>query len=378
LAVLTEDQSMLRDMAQSWARERAPIAQARRAWEGGLAAGYDPAVYAEMAEMGWTGMVTPEAYGGVEFGCFGMGLVAEELGRTLAPSPLLASALAAASAIALAGSEAQKQVWLPRIASGEVVATLALDEGARHDPAATALAAVPAGHGWRFGGIKRPVPEGMAADLAVVVARTGGSAGETAGLSLFLVETSVGGLERRPLRQIDGRGAAVFEFDGVEVAADGLMGEAGSAWPVLEEVLDRARAVLAAEMLGAASQAFEITLEHLKTRVQFGRVIGEFQALQHRAATILGELELTRSAVEAALAAVDAPDADTPRLASLAKALAGETLRLTTNEMIQMHGGIGMTEEHDAGLYLKRARAAEVAYGGAAFHRERWGRLSGF
>jgi alkylation response protein AidB-like acyl-CoA dehydrogenase len=145
LAVLTEDQSMLRDMAQAWARERAPIAQARRAWEGGLAAGYDPAVYAEMAEMGWTGMVTPEAYGGVEFGCFGMGLVAEELGRTLAPSPLLASALAAASAIALAGTEAQKRAWLPRIASGEVIATLALDEGARHDPAATALAAVPAG-----------------------------------------------------------------------------------------------------------------------------------------------------------------------------------------------------------------------------------------
>jgi alkylation response protein AidB-like acyl-CoA dehydrogenase len=378
MAVLTEDQAMLRDMASAWVRECAPIACARRAWEGAYPAGYDAELYAEMASMGWTAMVTPEAYGGAEFGYLGMGLVAEELGRTLAPTPLLASALTAASLIADAGSEAQKEAWLPRIASGEIVATLALEEGAHHDPAAVSLRAVASGAGWRLDGVKRPVAEGMGADLAVVVARTSGVAGEIEGLSLFLAETTAEGLQRQALRQIDGRGAAVLTLTGVDVGADALMGEAGSAWSVLERALDRTRAVLAAEMLGSSLQAFEVTLEHLKTRVQFGRVIGEFQALQHRAAAIFGELELTRSAVEAALQALDAGAADAPRLVSLAKAMAGDTFRLVANEMVQMHGGIGMTAEHDAGLYLKRARTADVAFGGAAFHRERWARLSGF
>jgi alkylation response protein AidB-like acyl-CoA dehydrogenase len=376
MAVLTEDQAMLKEMASAWAQERSPLAEARRARD--EAFGYDAALYGEMAELGWTGMMISEAYGGSDFGCFGLGVVAEELGRTLTASPLLATALVAASALELAGTEAQKSAWLPRIASGELVATLALDEGARHDPAASALVAEPSAGGWRLSGIKRPVLEGMAAQLAVVVARTSGAAGDRRGLSLFLVETSAPGLTRRPLTRLDHRGAAVFTFDGVAVAAEALLGELDAAWPVLEPVLDRARAGLAAEMLGGAVQALEVTLDHLKTRVQFGQIIGGFQALQHRAAALLGEIELTRSAVETALAALDEGAADAPQLASLAKALAGDTFRLAANEMIQLHGGIGMTEEHDAGLFLKRARVAEATWGGAAFHRERWGRLAGY
>jgi alkylation response protein AidB-like acyl-CoA dehydrogenase len=378
VAILTEDQDMLRDMAAAWARERAPIAMARRVRGPGFPLAYDPELYGEMAEMGWTGMVVPEAFGGSDFGCVGMGLVMEALGRTLAPSPLLTSALVAASAIALAGSDAQKKTWLPRIAAGEAVATLAIDEGARHNPAATAALATAVAGGWRLDGLKRPVPEGMAADVAIVVARTSGAVGEAAGLSLFLVKPTIAGLRRWPLTQIDARGAAVFELDAVQVGPEALLGTLDQGATALEPVLDRARAVLSAEMLGAAVQAFETTLEHLRTRVQFGQVLGAFQALQHRAADLLGELELTRSAVEAALAGIDAGDSDTPRLVSLAKALAGDTLRQAANEMIQLHGGIGMTEEHDAGLYLKRARAAEAAYGGASYHRERWSRLSGF
>jgi alkylation response protein AidB-like acyl-CoA dehydrogenase len=376
VAVLNEDQALLREMASAWARDRAPVSAARAARSQPL--GYDPQLYAEMAQMGWTGMVVSEAHGGSAFGCFGMGLVLGELGRTLAASPLLASALAAASAIELAGTDTQKAAWLPRIAAGEVVATLALEEGPRHDPLAAALAARKAGEAWRLDGRKRPVAEGMAAALVVVVARTAGAPGDEDGLTLFLVETNAPGLAREPLKQIDFRGAAAFEFTGVEVGPDAVLGQVGEAWPVLERVLDRARAGFAAEMLGAAEGAFEMTLEHLKTRVQFGRTIGTFQALQHRAAALLGELELTRSAVEAALTALDADDPDAPRLVSLAKALAGDTARRSAYEMIQMHGGIGMTEEHDAGLYLKRVRCADAAYGGAAYHRERWARLSGY
>lgn len=378
MAALTEEQQMLKDMAVDWVRDRIPVTACRKLYEDSDHSGFDPAAYAEMAAMGWTGVVVPQEHGGSDFGYLSLGLILEELGRTLAPSPLLSSALAAASALRLAGSPDQQARWLPAIADGSALGTLAVDEGSRHQPLATALRATPTPNGWRLDGIKRPVQDGTSATFAVVIARTSGAPGEAGGLSLFLVETDAPGLRREPLDQIDARRPAVFGFDGVEVGADAAMGEVGQGAAILEAVLDRARAGLAAEMLGSATQAFETTLDYLKTRVQFGRLIGSFQALQHRAAALFGELILTRSAVEAALAAIDADDPELPRHASLAKALAGETAVRIANEMIQLHGGIGMTHEHDAGLYLKRAKVADHCYGNAAFHRERWGRLSGF
>ncbi len=375
---LTEEQSMVRDIAAAWVREKAPVSAFRQVHDGRFPLQFDPGLYAEMAEMGWAGMIVPEAYGGVDFGYRGLGLVVEALGRNLAASPLVASALGAAGALARAGDEAQKQRWLPGLASGEVIATLAVDEGPRHDPRATAMTARPTPAGWRLNGVKRPTAEGLAADLVIVAARTSGAPGESGGLTLFLVETTTPGLDRRALDQIDARGAAVLTFHEVEVGPEAMLGGVDAGAPLLDKVLDGVRAGLAAEMLGGAAQAFETTLDYLKTRVQFGQVIGRFQALQHRMAALYGELELTRSAVEAALTALDADDPETPRLVSLAKALAGDTARLVSNEMIQLHGGIGMTEEHDAGLYLKRARCADAAFGNAAFHRERWARLSGY
>ena len=378
MAVLTEEQSMLRDAARTWVQDKSPVSAFRKLRDSGSEIGYDPAVFAEMAEMGWTGVIIPEEYGGSDFGYLSLGLVLEETGKTLTASPLLSSALAAASAIILGGDDSQRAAWLPRIASGELVATLAVDEGAHHAPEKTALKAEKSGAGWTLTGQKSFVLEGPSAGLFVVAARTSGEPGESDGITLFLVPGHAKGLTRHVRKLADSRGCAALSFDKVEVGADGVLGEAGKGWDLLEQTLDRARAGLAAEMLGSATQAFETTLDYLKTRVQFGQLIGSFQALQHRAAKMFTELELTRSCVEAALDAIDHNSPDVPELASLAKARMGDTLHLISNEMVQMHGGIGMTDAHDAGLYLKRARACEAAYGGQSYHRDRYARLNGY
>ena len=378
MAVLTEEQSLLKDAARTWTQEKSPVSAFRKMRDCGAPLGYDAAAFAEMAEMGWTGVIIPEEYGGSDFGYLSLGLILEETGRTLTASPIVASALAAASAIILGGSAAQKQAWLPKIAAGEIVGTLAVDEGPHHAPGKVTLTAKKSGAGWKLDGSKTFVLEGMAAGLFVVSARTSGGAGETDGISLFLVPADAKGVTRHALKLADSRGAANITFSGVEVGADALLGEKGKGYPLLEKTLDRARAGLAAEMLGSAVQAFETTLDYLKTRVQFGQVIGSFQALQHRAAKMFTDLELSRSCVEAALAAIDSDSPDVPELVSLAKAKMGDTLHLVSNEMVQMHGGIGMTDAHDAGLYLKRARAQETTFGGQAYHRDRYARLQGF
>jgi len=378
MAVLTEEQSMLRDSARTWTQEKSPVSAFRKMRDAGAPFGYDTAAFAEMAQMGWTGVIVPEAYGGSDFGYLGLGMILEETGRTLTASPILSSALAAASAIVLGGTEPQKQAWLPKIASGEIVATLAVDEGAHHAPSKVALEATKSADGYSLSGAKTFVLEGMAAALFVVSARTSGESGDEQGISLFLVPADAKGVSRKALKLADSRGAARVDFDNVAVGAEALLGEEGAGWALLEKTLDRARAGLAAEMLGSALQAFETTLDYLKTRVQFGQVIGSFQALQHRAAKMFTDLELTRSCVEAALTAIDNDSPDVPELVSLAKAKAGDTLHLVSNEMVQMHGGIGMTDAHDAGLYLKRARAAEAAFGGQSYHRDRYARLQGY
>ena len=362
MAVLSEEQSMLRDAAKSWVQEKSPVTAFRKMRDSGAELGYDVNAWNEMAEMGWAGVIIPEEYGGSNFGYLSLGLILEELGRTLTASPLLASGLAAASALILGGSEAQKSAWLPKIAEGTAVGALAVDEGAHHAPDKVAATV----KGGKLTGKKTFVLEGMAADLLVV------SAKGPDGIGLFLVRADDPGVTRTRLHLADSRGAANIEFK--DAAAEPLTGGAD----LLEKVLDRARAGLAAEMLGSAIQAFETTLDYLKTRVQFGQVIGSFQALQHRAAKMFTDLELSRSAVEAALAAIDADSPDTPELVSLAKAKMGDTFHLVSNEMVQMHGGIGMTDAHDAGFYLKRARAAEAAFGNQAFHRDRYAKIQGY
>ena len=375
MAVLTEEQTMLRDSAKDWVAARSPLTALRALRDSGSGAGFDPAVWREMGEMGWAGVVAPEAHGGSAFGHLGLGLILEEAGRTLTASPLLSTALIGADALTLGGSAEQQAEWLPRIAAGEAVVALALEERAQHDPARTACKAERFGEGWTLTGAKTFVLDGMDADLLLVAARHAGSPGEAEGVALFLVEPNAPGVTRTRLNTVDSRGAAKVVFQGAPAQALGSV-EGGAA--VLEQVLDRARAGVAAEMLGVALQAFETTLEYLKTRTQFGALIGSFQALQHRAAKMFTQLELTRSCVEEALAAIDRGSNDVRAACSLAKAMAGETLHTVSNEMVQMHGGIGMTDAADPGLYLKRARVLEAAYGGASYHRDRYARLLGF
>jgi alkylation response protein AidB-like acyl-CoA dehydrogenase len=377
MAVLTEEQTMLRDAAKGWTTDSAPVGALRKLRDGKSGAGFDTATWSEMGQMGWAGVIVPEAHNGSAFGYLGLGLVLEETGRNLVASPLISTALISASALTLAGTDAQKSAWLDKIALGEAVATLAVDEHSHHAPLKTALAATKSGDSFVLNGEKTFVIDSEAADLLIVAARTSGKPGDSDGLTLFLIPGDTAGVTRAHLALADSRGAAKITFADVKVGADAVLGEVDKGWAVLEPVLDRAYIGLAAEMLGTANAAFDVTLEYLKTRTQFGQVIGTFQALQHRASKLFTDLETTRSCVEAALEALDA-GGDTRALASLSKAKASEVLHLASNEMVQMHGGIGMTDAHDSGLYMKRARVAEALFGGASFHRDRYARLQGF
>jgi alkylation response protein AidB-like acyl-CoA dehydrogenase len=272
----------------------------------------------------------------------------------------------------LGGTEQQKQQWLTKIAGGDAIGTLAIDESHHHDPLHVQLEAKRDGEGWKLSGLKRFVLDGGLADFFVVSAKTSG------GITLFLVSGNAVGVSKQALSMADSRGMADVTFDNVKVGTSDVIGQVDQGLKVLEPTLDRARAGLAAEMLGGATQAFETTLEYLKVRTQFGKLIGTFQALQHRAGKMFVDLELGRSCVEAALKAIDENSPDAAVLVALAKARMSDTFHLVTNEMVQMHGGIGMTDAHDAGLYIKRARVAEATFGGAGFHRDRYARAMGF
>jgi alkylation response protein AidB-like acyl-CoA dehydrogenase len=376
--VLTEEQQMLRDSARAFADEKLPVSQLRALRQKGGEEGYDKAAWKEMVDLGFAGVIVPEEFGGSGFGYVGLGQVLEAQGRTIASSPLISTALIGASALMLAGNEKQKAAYLPKIASGDLITALAVDEGPHHDPSHIATTAKKSGSGFTLSGEKRYVVDGAAADLLIVAARTSGKPGDATGITLFLVPGSAKGITRVALKTLDAHPAANVSFSDVQVGADAVLGAVDSGYGTLEAILDRARIGLAAEMLGASDAAFEMTSEYLKVRKQFGQLIGSFQSLQHRAAIMFTELELTRSCVAAALDALDRNANNIPELASLAKARAGETLHLVSNETVQMHGGIGMTDAHDSGLYMKRARVLEALYGSEAFHRDRYARLGGY
>jgi alkylation response protein AidB-like acyl-CoA dehydrogenase len=376
--VFNEEQRLLQSTAREFLQSGAPVERLRDLRDRRDELGYSADLWQKMAELGWASIILPEQYGGLEFGFLGLGAVMEESGRTLTASPLLASAVIGASAVLLGGNDLQKESILPGVAAGTLTLALALEETNHHNPTAIAMSAVAEADHYLLSGRKLFVVDGHSADKLVVAARTSGTAGETDGISLFLVDGDTPGLTRKRTIMADSRNAANLEFDNVKVSAANLVGEQDQGWQVLEPTLDRARVALAAEMLGSAWEAFERTVEYLKERDQFGAKIGTFQGLQHRASLMFMELEMSKSIVMQALSSVDESPDQLPLLASLAKARLNDVAKLVSNEAVQMHGGIGVTDELEIGFFLKRARVAMQLFGDAGFHKDRYASLCGY
>lgn len=376
--VLSEEQVMLKDAAAGFLSEKATVAHLRALRDSGSETGFDADTWKEMVDMGWAGIAIGEEFGGLGYGYTGLGIVLEQIGRNLSASPLQSAVLVSATLVEQLGNTAQKEALLPAVASGEKLVSLALQEGNHHAPENTAMSAAADGDGYVLNGTKLMVQDATAADMFIVIARTAGAAGDTDGLSAFLVDAGAAGLSVERRSMVDSRGAGAQVFADVKVGADDLLGNAGEAWAGLERALDIANIGLAAELLGLSAEAFERTVGYIQERKQFGKVIGSFQGLQHRAAELFAELELARSIVLQALQAIDNNSDNLPLLASAAKAKLCEVAQRATNEGIQMHGGIGMTDEHEIGFFIKRARVAQHMFGDYNYHLDRFARLSGF
>lgn len=371
----SDEQRLLADSARDFLAARGPVAAQRRLRDNGSVTGFDAQLWQDAVNLGWSAIPFPETLGGLAFGCMGLGPVFEAIGQNLSATPLLSSVVLGGSLLHLAGDVEQQERWLPGIIAGGLRLALAVDERARHNPLTTSLKAVPDGEGYRLDGDKFWVVDGNGADAYIVAARTAGRAGDAQGISLFLLPADTPGLSCSALPLIDSRNSARLQLQGVRVGREALLGGEGQGWALLDTVLDRGRACLAAELLGIADALFGTTLDYLKTRVQFDAPIGSFQALQHRAARLYVDLALARSAVMAALSALDDQSLEPTqraRLVSLAKWKAGDTALKVANEAVQMHGGIGVTDELDVGLYLKRVRVAQACLGDRDFHCERY------
>ena len=376
MMILTDDQRMLAESVGPFMAEQGSIATQLRHWRDiGCKDGFGHGLWKKFAEMGLTGILVPESHGGAGLGMAEAGLVLEEIGRNLTPSPFLTTAVAAVRA--LEGS-AQAERWFPGIVAGETVAALAIDEGRHHDPARTALEARRSGNGFTLSGVKQFVVHGASADLFLIAARTSGSAGDEQGVTLFAVEPGARGLEIENVALADSSKAARLTLSDVHVDADAVIGEVDGGAGPLSRALGAGRTGAAAELVGVASGAAAMTFDYLKQRTQFGKLIGEYQALQHRAAHLYGEIEIARAATMKAAQLLDLGDPRAELYVSVAKAKAGRTAALSVQEGVQMHGGIGMTDEHDIGLFMKREAVLAELFGSPRYHAARVARLSGY
>ena len=379
--VLTEEQELLGRTARELVAARSPLKRIRQLRDARDPIGFSRDLWREMARLGWAGILIPEAHGGAGLGYTELMVVLEELGRGLVPEPMLSTVLLGASALLLGGSDAQRSDHLPAVAAGDLLLALAYQEQrSRYDVHHVETRAEWASGSWRLTGEKIQVLDGHVADVLVVSARTSGSPANAEGITLFLLHRDAPGVRVARQWRIDTRAAALVALDGVRVGAEAVLGEVDAGGALLARVLDRATIGLTADMLGGMTAAFEMTVDYLRTRRQFGVPIGSFQALKHRAARLYVETELARSAVVAAHRALDesADDMQAARMAAIAKARCSDAYMLVAHEAVQMHGGIGMTDEHDVGFYLNAARAAEIMFGDAAYHRDRLARLQGY
>ena len=376
MTLLTDDQKMLADTARTFLGEEGTIKKQLRHWrDTGCKDGFGHGLWKQFGELGLTGICIPEGNGGLGLGATEAALVLEEVGRNLTPSPFLTTAVAGVRA--MEGSAAAER-WFPGILAGETVAALAVDEGRHHRPEATALAATRSGNGFMLSGTKQMVVHGASADIILVVARTAGGAGERKGLTLFAVERDAAGMTVENVTLADSSKAARLTFDNVALDADAVVGEIDAGWAPLSRALAAGRAGAAAELVGLASGASDMTVDYLKQRKQFGKFIGEFQALQHRAAHLLGEIAIARAAAYKAAELLDAGSKRAELMVHVAKAKAARSAQLAVQEGVQMHGGIGMTDEHDIGLYMKREAVLGGLFGDWRYHTNKVAELSGY
>ena len=378
--ILNEEQTMLKDSAKDFCTSNTPIGQLRKLRDDSSADGFDRESWKGMVDLGWAAIPWGEEHGGLAFGYKGLGVVTEESGRTLTASPLYASVWVGGTIINIGGSDAQKAELLAKVSAGEMLLALALEESHRHSPYNISTKAEADGGSYSISGSKNFVLDGHVADKLVVAARTSGEQGDRDGITLFLIDRESQGVDVTRTLMADSRNAANIKFEGVSVAGDAVIGEVGKGADILDPALDIARIGISAEMLGSLQECFERTVEYLKERKQFGVAIGSFQALKHRAANMFCEIELSKSCVLEALTALEEQreSEEIAKLASLAKAKVGETFNLVSREGIQMHGGIGMTDEFDIGFFIKRAAVTEQTFGDVNFHRNRYGELEGY
>lgn len=376
--ILNEEQQLLKDSAKGFATDQTDLGKIRESRKTATTAYVDRAQYQQMVDLGWAAIPFPEELGGLGLGYAELGIVLEELGRGLIPSPLISTVVLGGSCIMLAGSEAQKSAIIPQICDGTRLLSLAYQESSRHDPYAVLTVLESKGDGFTLNGSKTLVMDGGSVDELIVLARSSGSAGDRNGLSLVLVDPNAAGVTIKNNLLIDGTRTANMTFNEVVVDADAIVGEIGAAANTFDQVMIRASVALSADMVGGIQTAFDMTLEYLKVREQFGAKIGTFQGLKHRAARWFCEVELSKSIVLEALRAIDEDNDKLIKLASACKARASNTYHLSGKEGIQMHGGIGVTDEHNIGLYMKRARVTELMFGDAAFHQAQFAAAGGY
>ena len=374
----TDDQAMLADTASQFMAEEGAIGKQLRHWrDRECKDGFGHALWKQMAEMGFTGLLVPEADGGLGMGHAEAGIVLEEIGRNLTPSPFLTSSVIAATALG-SGSDDLKSRWLPGLIAGDSVFAVAIDEGAKHRPERIKTRAEKSGNGFRLSGQKDFVLHGSSADMLVVAARTSGSDDDPDGITLFAVPRDASGMAHDAVRLVDSSMATHTKFDNVELDGDAVIGEVGGGRAVLNAMLMAGRVGAAAEGVGVARGAMDRTVDYLRQRKQFGKLIGEFQALQHRAAHLYSEIEIARAAVIKAAQLLDAGSERADLMTSVAKAKVAKAAGLAVREGVQMHGGIGMTDEYDIGLYMKRDRALQEFLGDQYYHANRVAELSGY
>ena len=371
--ILTDDQTQLRDSARDFLSEQSPVSALRALRDSADADGFSRPLWSRFAEMGYTGVLVPEAHGGLGLGHVEAGLLMDQIGHQLCASPLLVSGIVATTALALAGSAAQQAAWLPRLAAAQAIATLAVDEAGKHRPQALATTARADGNGWVLDGAKTLVLDGHVADLFIVAARVG----ET-DTGLFLVPPGAAGVVIERTVMVDAHNAARVQFHRVQLGADALLGTPETGAATLAATLNAGRCAAAAELLGLADEVFARTVDYIRQRKQFGKLIGEFQALQHRAATLHADLEISRAALMGAQQALDADIHTAGKAVAVAKARAGRTATTAVQEGVQMHGGMGMTDAFEIGFFMKRARVLQELWGDHHFHTDAFASHRGY